>query len=32
MTFEDFGFTEGNHTEYDRAAHMVFEKITDMIE
>jgi 1-acyl-sn-glycerol-3-phosphate acyltransferase len=32
MVYADFNFTEGNHAEYDRAAHMVFDKITDMIE
>ena len=32
MKYEDFSFTEGSHAEYDRASHMVFDRITDMID
>ena len=32
IEYEEFGFTEGNNAEYDRAAHLVFERITEMIE
>ncbi len=31
ITTEEFNFTEGSVSEYDRAAHLVFDRITDMI-
>lgn len=31
IEYEEFGFTDGSHAEYDRAAHLVFDRITDMI-
>ncbi len=31
IEYEEFGFTEGTTAEYDRAAHIVFDRITDMI-
>lgn len=32
IEYEEFAFTEGSNSEYDRVAHIVFERITDMIE
>ncbi len=31
IKYEEFDFTEGTHTEYDRASHLVFDRITALI-
>lgn len=32
ITFDEFAMTEGSHSEYSRISHIVFDRITDMIQ